>query len=135
MFNRRSPDGRWRAQWLGAKGASALGWTGFVLGNIMRFAAMRFGAQAVLSALTSAQFIVIPVASYFLLGEKVTLPTLACIVVVLLGGCRAAHVSLAVQRWRSHQWTADAPCMLTCVRASCLSHCVKDCSVVTQAMA
>lgn len=38
-----------------------------------------------LSALTSAQFIVIPVASYFMLGEAVTLTTLACIAVVLFG--------------------------------------------------
>ena len=51
----------------------------------MRFAAMRFGAQAVLSALTSVQFVVIPVASYFLLGEGFTFWTLISITVVLFG--------------------------------------------------
>lgn len=71
--------------WVGAKGCSALGWTGFAVGNIMRFAAMRFGAQAVLSALTSAQFCVIPAASYLLLGEVATFATLACMAVVVLG--------------------------------------------------
>ena len=41
--------------------------------------------QAVLSALTSFQFIVIPVASYVLLGEEVTCTALVCIAVVLFG--------------------------------------------------
>ena len=41
--------------------------------------------KAVLSALTSFQFIVIPVASYALLGEEVTCTTLICIAIVLFG--------------------------------------------------
>lgn len=41
--------------------------------------------QAVLSALTSFQFIVIPIASYVLLGEEFTFTALVCIIVVLLG--------------------------------------------------
>lgn len=61
-----------------------------------------------LSALTSAQFIVIPVASYFMLGEAVTLTTLACIAVVLFGAPPAPRVrhakvpSAAIWRLRSN---------------------------------
>ena len=51
----------------------------------MRFIAMRFGAQTVLSGLTSAQFVVIPAAGYLLLGEPVTLSSVAGILVILLG--------------------------------------------------
>ena len=50
--------------------------------------------QAVLSALTSFQFIVIPVASYALLGEEVTCTALICIVVVLFGAwCLAGQLA------------------------------------------
>lgn len=86
---RRSPDGLWRNLWLGSRGCSAVGWAGFAAGNVMRFAAMRFGAQAVLSALTSAQFCVIPAASYLLLGESVTFATIASMAVVIGGERRA----------------------------------------------
>ena len=82
---RRGVDGNWRPLRLGAKGYSAAGWTTFAVGNGMRFIAMRFGAQTVLAGLTSAQFVVVPMASYWLLGEAVTLSSVLGVVIILLG--------------------------------------------------
>ncbi len=86
-------DGNWRPLLLGAKGYSAAGWTTFAIGNGMRFIAMRFGAQTVLAGLTSAQFVVVPVASYFLLGEAVTLSSILGVVIILLGATRGLMIN------------------------------------------
>ncbi len=93
---RRGVDGNWRPLLLGAKGYSAAGWTTFAIGNGLRFVAMRFGAQTVLAGLTSAQFVVVPMASYWLLGEAVTLSSILGVVIILLGAtpnrCRDKHM-------------------------------------------
>lgn len=81
----RRPDGKWRRQWMGTKMYSALGWVLFGVGNVMRFASMRFASQTVLSGLGSLQFVVIPVASQQLLGVRARMSTGIGIVVVLLG--------------------------------------------------
>lgn len=52
---RRRPDGKWRKQKAGSKAYSFGGWAAFAAGNIMRFIAMRFAAQTVLSGLGSLQ--------------------------------------------------------------------------------
>ena len=91
---RRGLDAKWRPLWCGAKGYAAGGWTAFVLGNALRFSAMRFGAQTVLAALTSAQFVIIPAASYWLLGEAVTASSLVGVVIILIGAPAAASYSV-----------------------------------------
>lgn len=48
-----------------------------------------------LSALTSFQFIVIPIASYVLLGEEFTFTALVCIAVVLFGGFDLAILGMS----------------------------------------
>lgn len=52
---RRRPDGKWRKQKAGSKAYAFGGWAAFAAGNIMRFIAMRFAAQTVLSGLGSLQ--------------------------------------------------------------------------------
>ena len=37
--------------------------------------------------LTSAQFVVVPAASYFMLGEAITLSSILGVVIILLGAC------------------------------------------------
>ena len=103
-------DGNWRPLRLGAKGYSAAGWTAFAVGNGMRFIAMRFGAQTVLAGLTSAQFVVVPIASYWLLGEAVTLSSILGVVIILLGAPRGlrvaaemAHVQYCSQYFLAHR--------------------------------
>jgi hypothetical protein len=81
----RRPDGTWKVQRLGSKMISCIGWTLFGLGNVMRFASMRFASQTVLSGLGSLQFVVIPVASKHLLGVQPEISTGIGIAVVLLG--------------------------------------------------
>jgi hypothetical protein len=82
---RRRPDGKWRRQKAGSKAYAFAGWSAFALGNIMRFIAMRFAAQTVLSGLGSLQFVIIPVASRFMLGIRASASTVLGVSVVLLG--------------------------------------------------
>ena len=80
----------------------------FGLGNAVRFVAMRFAAQTVLSGLGSLQFVFIPLASRTLLGIRALPATLVGVAVVLLGeggvgwagvgGQRAGPTTL--QAWR-----------------------------------
>lgn len=84
---RRRPDGKWRRQLAGSKTYSAAGWGLFAVGNVARFVSMRFAAQTVLSGLGSLQFVVIPIASRWLLGIKPTAATVMGLAVVLLGEC------------------------------------------------
>ena len=93
LVSRRGVDGNWRPLRLGARGYSAAGWTAFAVGNGMRFVAMRFGAQTVLAGLTSAQFVVVPMASYWLLGEAVTLSSVLGVVIILLGAVAAPETT------------------------------------------
>lgn len=62
-----------------------LGWSIFGVGNLLRFAAMRFAAQMVLSGLGSLQFVMIPIVSNFLLGDKYTWEAFVSIVIILGG--------------------------------------------------
>ena len=62
----------------------------------MRFVAMRFGAQTVLAGLTSAQFMVVPMASYWLLGEAVTLSSVVGVVIILLGAAVSVRAAVAM---------------------------------------
>ena len=52
----------------------------------MRFVAMRFAAQTVLAGLGSLQFVIIPIASRFMLGIRPNAATFVGVGVVLLGG-------------------------------------------------
>ncbi len=83
----RRPDGTARTLLFhaGSKLYAAVGWALFAVGNVLRFASMRFGSQTVLSGLTSIQFVVIPVASYQLLGVTSELSTYVGVGVVLVG--------------------------------------------------
>ncbi|KAK9809839.1 hypothetical protein WJX72_000154 [[Myrmecia] bisecta] len=81
----KSPDGRWRRQLVGSKAYAAIGWIVFTVGNIMRFAAMRFTAQMVAAGLGSLQFVVIPIISNAFLGQPYEWSTFFSICVVLLG--------------------------------------------------
>lgn len=63
----------------------SVGWGIFGFGNLLRFAAMRFAAQMVLSGLGSLQFVMIPVVSNFLLGDKYTWEAFISIVLILGG--------------------------------------------------
>ena len=83
----RRPDGAARTLLFnaGSKLYAAFGWALFAVGNVLRFASMRFGSQTVLSGLTSLQFVVIPVASYQLLGVTSELSTYVGVGVVLVG--------------------------------------------------
>jgi len=96
---RRSTDGKWRQQRLGSRLCMTLGWSIFGVGNLLRFAAMRFAAQMVLSGLGSLQFVMIPVVSNFLLGDKYTWEAFVSIVIIL-GGAKHAlcHCCLACLR-------------------------------------
>ena len=51
----------------------------------MRFVAMRFAAQTVLSGLGSLQFVIIPIASRFMLGIRASASTVLGVAVVLVG--------------------------------------------------
>lgn len=62
------------------------GWAAFAIGNLLRFVAMRFAAQMVLSGLGSLQFVIIPVASRFMLGIRASASTVVGVTVVLAGG-------------------------------------------------
>ena len=62
-----------------------LGWSIFAVGNLLRFAAMRFAAQMVLSGLGSLQFVMIPIVSNCLLGDKYTWEAFVSIVIILGG--------------------------------------------------
>lgn len=93
---RRSTDGKWRQQRLGSRLCMTLGWSIFGVGNLLRFAAMRFAAQMVLSGLGSLQFVMIPVVSNFLLGDKYTWEAFVSIVIILGGAKHAlSHSCLA----------------------------------------
>ena len=83
----RRPDGSTRPLLFnaGSKLYAAVGWALFAIGNLLRFASMRFGSQTVLSGLTSLQFVVIPVASYQLLGVTSEVSTYVGVGVVLIG--------------------------------------------------
>ena len=85
-FRRRRPDGKWRRQKAGSKAYAFAGWAAFSLGNILRFIAMRFAAQTVLSGLGSLQFVIIPIASRFMLGIRASTSTVVGVTVVLAGG-------------------------------------------------
>ena len=63
----------------------SVGWGIFGFGNLLRFAAMRFAAQMVLSGLGSLQFVMIPIVSNFLLGDKYTWEAFISIVLILGG--------------------------------------------------
>lgn len=82
---RRRPDGKWRRQKAGSKAYAACGWAAFAAGNILRFVAMRFAAQTVLSGLGSLQFVIIPLASRVMLGIRASGSTALGVTVVLLG--------------------------------------------------
>lgn len=71
-----------------------LGWGVFGVGNLLRFAAMRFAAQMVLSGLGSLQFVMIPIVSNFLLGDKYTWEAFVSIVIIL-GGDLHRMITLA----------------------------------------
>ena len=93
---RRSTDGKWRQQRLGSRLCMTLGWSIFGVGNLLRFAAMRFAAQMVLSGLGSLQFVMIPIVSNFLLGDKYTWEAFVSIVIILGGAKQAlSHCCLA----------------------------------------
>ena len=62
-----------------------VGWSIFGVGNLLRFAAMRFAAQMVLSGLGSLQFVMIPIVSNFLLGDKYTWEAFVSIMIILGG--------------------------------------------------
>jgi hypothetical protein len=96
---RRRPDGKWRRQKAGSKLYSYGGWSAFALGNILRFIAMRFAAQTVLSGLGSLQFVVIPVASRFMLGIRASASTVLGVTVVLLGARTWVARQLHTCRW------------------------------------
>ncbi len=83
----RRPDGAARTLLFnaGSKLYAAVGWSLFAIGNVLRFASMRFGSQTVLSGLTSLQFVVIPMASYQLLGVTSEASTYVGVGVVLVG--------------------------------------------------
>ena len=70
-----------------------LGWGVFGVGNLLRFAAMRFAAQMVLSGLGSLQFVMIPIVSNFLLGDKYTWEAFVSIVIIL--GGELHHLNVA----------------------------------------
>jgi hypothetical protein len=84
-FCRRRPDGKWRRQKAGSKAYAFAGWAAFAVGNILRFIAMRFAAQTVLSGLGSLQFVIIPIASRFMLGIRASTSTAVGVTVVLAG--------------------------------------------------
>lgn len=64
------------------------GWSAFAVGNILRFVAMRFAAQTVLSGLGSLQFVIIPIASRAMLGIRASGSTALGVAVVLAGEAR-----------------------------------------------
>lgn len=68
-----------------------LGWSIFGVGNLLRFAAMRFAAQMVLSGLGSLQFVMIPIVSNFLLGDKYTWEAFVSIIIILGGAFLHLH--------------------------------------------
>ncbi|KAL4858704.1 putative magnesium transporter NIPA8 [Chlorella vulgaris] len=108
----RRPDGKWRRQKAGSKAYSVGGWSAFALGNILRFIAMRFAAQTVLSGLGSLQFVIIPVASRFMLGIRASAATLLGVVVVLVGNALIilygpAEVTFTLEQLRA-QWASPA---------------------------
>lgn len=82
---RRRPDGKWRRQRAGSKAYAVGGWSAFAVGNMLRFVAMRFAAQTVLSGLGSLQFVIIPIASRVMLGIRASGSTALGVTVVLLG--------------------------------------------------
>lgn len=86
---RRRPDGKWRRQKAGSKTYAFTGWSAFALGNILRFIAMRFAAQTVLSGLGSLQFVIIPIASRYMLGIRASASTILGVTVVLMGARHA----------------------------------------------
>ncbi|DBA96551.1 TPA: hypothetical protein ACH3X1_015422 [Trebouxia sp. C0004] len=108
----RSTDGKWRQQRLGSRLCMALGWSIFGVGNLLRFAAMRFAAQMVLSGLGSLQFVMIPVVSNFLLGDKYTWEAFVSIVIILGGNTLIvvygpAEVKFTLEQLRL-QWTTTS---------------------------
>ena len=94
LARRRRPDGKWRRQKAGSKAFAYGGWSAFALGNMLRFIAMRFAAQTVLSGLGSLQFVIIPVASRFMLGIRASASTLLGVFVVLVGALRGGMCML-----------------------------------------
>lgn len=64
---------------------AAVGWGMFAIGNILRFASMRFAAQTVLSGLGSLQFVIMPFSSRSLLGIQPQLSTGIGVFIVLIG--------------------------------------------------
>lgn len=83
----RRPDGsiRYLMHNFGSKLYACGGWTLFAVGNVLRFVSMRFGSQTVLSGLSSLQFVVIPFASYQLLGVTSNISTYIGMGVLLVG--------------------------------------------------
>ncbi|PRW05863.1 putative magnesium transporter NIPA8 [Chlorella sorokiniana] len=78
----------------------------------MRFIAMRFAAQTVLSGLGSLQFVIIPIASRFMLGIRASTSTVVGVTVVLLGNLLIilygpAEVTFTLEQLR-HQWSTPA---------------------------
>ena len=71
----------------------SVGWGIFGFGNLLRFAAMRFAAQMVLSGLGSLQFVMIPIVSNFLLGDKYTWEAFISIVLILGGQSPKSTIS------------------------------------------
>ena len=83
----RRPDGTIRPviYAAGSKLYAVTGWALFAIGNLLRFVSMRYGSQTVLSGLSSLQFIVIPMASYHLLGVTSDTSTYVGIGILLVG--------------------------------------------------
>ena len=117
---RRSTDGKWRQQRLGSRLCMTLGWSIFGVGNLLRFAAMRFAAQMVLSGLGSLQFVMIPVVSNFLLGDKYTWEAFVSIVIIL-GGAQHALCHCCLASLCSACCKAVKTCCLPFQYCSCLT--------------
>ena len=107
---RRSTDGKWRQQRLGSRLCMILGWSIFGVGNLLRFAAMRFAAQMVLSGLGSLQFVMIPVVSNFLLGDKYTWEAFVSIVIILGGAKLCLMAAWLVCLLAASRQSKDAAC-------------------------
>ncbi|KAL3132553.1 hypothetical protein ABBQ32_009092 [Trebouxia sp. C0010 RCD-2024] len=108
----RSTDGKWRVQRLASRLCMTLGWGVFGVGNLLRFAAMRFAAQMVLSGLGSLQFVMIPIVSNLLLGDKYTWEAFVSIVIILGGNALIvvygpAEVKFTLEQLRL-QWTTTS---------------------------
>ncbi|KAL4445374.1 hypothetical protein ABPG77_011199 [Micractinium sp. CCAP 211/92] len=108
----RRPDGKWRRQRAGSKAYAVGGWAAFAVGNILRFVAMRFAAQTVLSGLGSLQFVIIPVASRVMLGIRASGSTALGVTVVLLGNALIilygpSEVTFTLEELR-RQWATPA---------------------------